>query len=251
MIVRTEAITLRGVNFGETSQIVTLYTKEMGTIAVMARGARSGKSKFGSALQPMSHFQAVLYYKESREVHSLSEATLLSVFRRIPRDINKMSTGLRIVESLKALMPSPESNEFAFETVLEVLQRLDQSEEQWQNLFPYFELQLSAALGFAPSVDKAQIESITPSGGFLRLDDGSAVTNKPDGPATSISRPAIRAIGVMLHSNIDTVLRMNVPQPLLDEIGLVVEAYLSYHVEGFRQSRSKRVFENMRVNLSR
>ncbi len=251
MIVRTEAIALRSVDYGETSQIVTLYTKRMGTVAVMAKGARGARSRFGSALQPMSHLQAVFYYKSSREVHSLSEASHMSVFKQLRRDIGRLSMGLRIVETVGTLMPRPESNEDAFQTILDVLTRLDVEDGHWANLLPYFQLQLSAVMGFAPVLDKEQIEQVGTSGGYIQLEDGSAVTSKPPVPAIPASRQAVRALGVMLHADLSTILRMNVAPPLLDELGEIVETYLNYHVIDFRQSRSKRVFENMRSGLSR
>lgn len=251
MIVRTEAIVLRSVDYGETSQIVTLYTRRLGTVAVMARGARGAKSRFGSALQPMSHLQAVFYHKPSREVHSLSEATHLSVFRQTRRDMDRLSLGLRIVETVSTLMPHPEANDEAFDVILGVLERLDWESGHWRNLLPYFQLQVSAFMGFAPLLDKPQIERIKDAGGYLRLDDGEATVSKPPTPSVPASRQAIRAIGVMLHADVDTVMRMNVPANVLDEVVSIVETYLSFHVADFRQSRSKKVFDNMRSGLAR
>lgn len=251
MIVRTEAVVLRSVDYGETSQIVTLYTRSLGTVAVMARGARAAKSRFGSALQPISHIQAVFYHKPSREVHSLSEATHLSVFKQMRREMDRLSLGLRIVETVNTLMPHPEANDHAFEVILGVLQRLDAESGHWENLLPYFELQVCAFMGFAPLLDKPQIEKVTASGGFVRLDDGGATTSKPQIPSVPASRPAIRALGVLLHAGLDTVMRMNVPNEILDEVVTIVETYLNYHVVDYRHSRSKRVFENMRTGLGR
>ena len=77
MIESTDAIVLRAIKYGDTSKIVTLYTRRFGKVAVIAKGARSAKSKFGSALEPMSLIQAVFYRKENREVQLLSQADLL------------------------------------------------------------------------------------------------------------------------------------------------------------------------------
>ncbi len=40
MIIRTEAIVLRAMAYRETSRIVTLFTREKGKMAVLAKGAR-------------------------------------------------------------------------------------------------------------------------------------------------------------------------------------------------------------------
>ena len=54
MIVSTDAIVLRTVNYSETSIIVTLFSKESGKIALMAKGARKPKSPFAAQLEPMN-----------------------------------------------------------------------------------------------------------------------------------------------------------------------------------------------------
>jgi DNA repair protein RecO (recombination protein O) len=245
MIVRTEAIVLRSVNYGETSQIVTLYTQAMGTMAVIAKGARGQKSRFGSALQLMSHVQVVFYFKKSRNVHTLSESTHLTLFRKIYRELDRMAIGLQVIESIRVLMPHPEPDEFTFGMLLDVLKRLEEADNRWNNLLPYFQLRLSAALGFAPALDREDVRGIGSAGGFLSLTDGNVSESKPAESSAPASRKAIRAIGVLVHTELDTVMLMDLERPVLLEIVELVEMYLRYHVEDFRPSRSKAVFDRI------
>ena len=67
-IVHSDAIVLRSIDYGETSRIVTLFTRERGKIGVMAKGARANRSRFGSTLEPLSHINVVLYYKPGRDL---------------------------------------------------------------------------------------------------------------------------------------------------------------------------------------
>lgn len=245
MLIRTEAIVLRSVNYGETSQIVTLFTRQMGTVAVMAKGARGPKSRFGSALQPMSHVQVVFYYKNSRDVHTLSECTHVTMFRRLWKELDRMSIGIRMVELVGILMRRPEPDEQAFDTLLEVLTRLDRAERHWLNLLPYFELQLTASLGFAPAIDADDVRQIGEAGGFIDLTDGNVSESKPGATSSPASRRAIRAIGVLVHAELDTVMRMNLDRSVYLEVVQLIESYLRYHVEDYRASRSKTVFDRI------
>ena len=61
MIVKTEAIVLRGRKQGDTSKLATLYTRDFGKIDVIAKGAREQKSKFGGALEMFARSTVVLY----------------------------------------------------------------------------------------------------------------------------------------------------------------------------------------------
>ena len=93
MIIRTEAIVLRKMEYRETSQIVTLFTREKGKMAVLAKGARLLKSRFGSSLQPMSYTQVVFYHKPTRGLQTLSESAHVQPFHRISRDLEKSPSG--------------------------------------------------------------------------------------------------------------------------------------------------------------
>lgn len=68
MIIRTDAVVLRGMDYGETSRILTLFTRRHGIIGAIAKGVRRPGSRFGSTLQPLSVIQAVYYYKAERDL---------------------------------------------------------------------------------------------------------------------------------------------------------------------------------------
>ena len=76
-ILKTRAIVLRTMRMGETSSLVTFYAQECGKLKAMARGARKPKSRFGAALGLMTEVQAICYVKETRDLQTLSECTLL------------------------------------------------------------------------------------------------------------------------------------------------------------------------------
>lgn len=245
VIIRTEAIVLRSVNYGETSQIVTLFTRRLGTVAVMARGARGPKSKFGSSLRPLSHIQVVFYHKSSRDVHTLSECSHLSLFQRTYSDMSRLAVGVRIIELVGTLLGRPEPDERAFDLLLEVLGRLETAEQRWTNLLPYWQLQLTVGLGFAPMIDRETVTAIDGGGGFLELVDGSISKTKPRSASRPASRRAIRALGVFVHTDLDTVMRMDLDAEALHEVVELADSYIQYHVEDYRPSRSKDVFSRI------
>src|ERR1700726_3885161 len=58
--VRTEAIVLRSIRYGEADRILHLYTPDRGRIAAIAKGARRATSRFGARLEPFFHIPAGL-----------------------------------------------------------------------------------------------------------------------------------------------------------------------------------------------
>src|SRR6202034_2666342 len=58
---RTEAIVLRSIRYGEADRILHLYTPAHGRLSAIAKGARRSRSRFGARLEPFFHVRAMLH----------------------------------------------------------------------------------------------------------------------------------------------------------------------------------------------
>jgi DNA repair protein RecO (recombination protein O) len=58
---KTEAIVLRSIRYGEADRILHLYTPTRGRLSAIAKGARRARSRFGARLEPFFHVHAVLH----------------------------------------------------------------------------------------------------------------------------------------------------------------------------------------------
>ena len=58
---KTEAIVLRSIRYGEADRILHLYTPAHGRLSAIAKGARRARSRFGARLEPFFHVRAVLH----------------------------------------------------------------------------------------------------------------------------------------------------------------------------------------------
>ena len=59
--VKTEAVVLRSIRYGEADRIVHLYSATRGKIGAIAKGSRRPKSRFGGRLEPFFRLDMVLY----------------------------------------------------------------------------------------------------------------------------------------------------------------------------------------------
>lgn len=246
MIIRTEAIVLRSMKYGETSRIVTLFTREQGKIAVLAKGARLTRSRFGSTLQPMSYIQVVYYYKASRGLQILSESAHVETFHDIGRDLEKISTGLRIVELVHALLHESEQNAPVFNLLLQVLYRLDHTRSRVNNIVPYFNLRLATILGFSPNIDRDRVKTLPADGGLLSLDTGAVLHGEalPESGRYA-SRAALRAFAIFARADLNTVMKMRLSAEEEDEVHELVEGFMRYHFQDSYPSRSNKVIGQM------
>jgi DNA repair protein RecO (recombination protein O) len=246
MILQTNAVVLRSIDYGETSQIVTLFTRQRGKVAAMAKGARRSGSRFGSSLQPMSYSHVVIYYKQSRGVQTLSESSHVHFFDGITRSLERLSCGLRIVELVHALMQEEEQNSSAFNLVIQALERLNRTCERTDNLLFYFQLRFASILGFAPDIDRDALEHVSDSG-VLSLENGTILPQRPPGSRAirAASRKSLRAFAVCALADLETVMRMRLNPSTSLEVGRLVDDYLRYHVEDAYPTRAAKIVGQM------
>src|ERR1700752_2797777 len=58
---KTEAIVLPSLRYGEADRILHLYTPHQGRISAIAKGVRRARSRFGARLEPFFRVRAVLH----------------------------------------------------------------------------------------------------------------------------------------------------------------------------------------------
>lgn len=147
MIVKTEAIVLRSMKYGETSRILTLYTREFGRMSVIVKGARGRKPKFGAALDLMSRSDTVMYKKEQRELQLMTQADLVQQYRRVIDSPDRLMYGFAVLEFLYATVHGEEAHEELYDILLHALEALDAERARPANLLLHYLLRLSGALG--------------------------------------------------------------------------------------------------------
>lgn len=246
-IIRTQAIVLRGMDYSETSRIVTLFTRKQGKMSVMAKGARRTKSSFGSTLQPMAYTQVVYYYKPTRTLQMLSESSHVKAFHRLNRSLEKITIGLRVVELVDALMEEEDPQPRVFSLVLQTLDALDRAEARVENLWPFVQLRVARLLGVAPSIDRDNVEAVTDEGGILSLANGGVYPRSArPSHARPASRSALRAFAILARADLDVVLRMDLDPQTRARVHRLVAEYMQFHFESAYPTRSRDVIAQLK-----
>lgn len=137
-IIKTDAIVLSKMNFGDTSSIASLFTEDLGKISVIIKGARSPKSKYGKIVDPINYLSVVLYKKESREIQLLSNADIIEHFTDIKNDLKKLGYAYAVVELVKNLLAEHEVNKKIFKGIIKILKKLNSGDEKEEVIFGRF-----------------------------------------------------------------------------------------------------------------
>ena len=74
--VKSEAIVLRSLRYGEADRILHLYTPHRGRVSAIAKGVRKARSRFGGRLEPFFRVDAVLHEGRSELLTVTSVTTV-------------------------------------------------------------------------------------------------------------------------------------------------------------------------------
>jgi DNA repair protein RecO (recombination protein O) len=147
-IIKTEAVVLSKINYGDSSIIASLYSKDSGKMSVIIKGGRSPKSKIGMMVDPLNHLEIVFYKKESRDVQLLSGAEIISHFHHLKEDLERLKYSYAVIELVKKLSPENESNIKIFKGIVRILSLFDSSNESPEILFGRFFLFFIEEVGY-------------------------------------------------------------------------------------------------------
>lgn len=254
MIVETEAVVLHAMDYGDTSKIVTLYSRKYGKIKVVAKGARNPKTnKFGSSLEPMTHSSIVLYKKEHKDLHLLSKSEIVTPFSRLQDDLEKMFTGLALIELVNMVMHDEEENEPVFSLLVDAFKNLDASVKNGINVLLAFMLRSFQQFGFGLSIDEClRCGRKTTQENFpfvlLRLSEGKFICSYcAEDSASSgikISGEILKALYYLQTHNLTQSTILEIDSTVRDSMFATLQAYLRYHIEGTRTLKSLSLLYN-------
>jgi len=192
-----EAIVLRTYRLAEADKIASLFTRQMGRLRAAAAGARRTKSRFGAALEPLSHVRAFIYERENRDLLRMNSAELIESFFDMQKDYRVQLAAQYLAEVGERMIPEREPNDRLFRLFLAVLRSLKNSGEVTRPLL-YFDYWLVRLAGFLPDFDLCQTcgRALGETGGFfLPGSEGLVCDNCRTGVAgqrVSVA-PAVRA----------------------------------------------------------
>jgi len=193
----TEAIVLRTYRLAEADKIASLFTRQMGRLRAVAAGARRTKSRYGGALEPLSHVRVFIFEREHRDLLRMNSAELIESFFEMQKDYRVQLAAQYLAEVSERMIPEREVNERLFRLLLAVLRCLKHSGEVTRPLL-YFDYWLLRLAGFLPDFDHCQNcgRALGDSGGFYGSgSEGLLCESCRTGPAghrVSIA-PAVRA----------------------------------------------------------
>jgi DNA repair protein RecO (recombination protein O) len=262
MLIKTEAIILKTMKYGDTSKIVTFYTKEYGKLKGIAKGARTAKNKFRSALEPMTLSMLVLYKKEHRDLHLISQCDSIDSFKNLTEDLDRMTTALAVIELVNQVTHHEERNPALFALLRETLSALNFSIKNYSSYFQAFRLRLSSLFGYAPNFEfccECGNPLVIGNGEkefAFQVARGAVFCNRCCMPSdsskgigqevaySSISAQGLQIVRRLLNAQMSSLGNLEFHAQVGNQIDELLRLYLRYHFEGLKPLKSTELFHH-------
>lgn len=149
---KTPTLVLHTMPYGESDQIVTLYTLEFGKVKGIAKGAKRSLKRFGSRLETGSYVNATFFEKETSSLVRLSHCDLIRPFDGLREDIHKLAWASYFIELVNEMTAERIQNKPLFLLLIAALKLIDRGmlKEEVQRVF---EIRFLSHLGYRPQLD--------------------------------------------------------------------------------------------------
>jgi DNA repair protein RecO (recombination protein O) len=151
--VKTEAIVLRSLRYGEADRILHIYTPQRGRVSAIAKGVRRARSRFGGRLEPFFRLQLDLH--EGRgELLTVTGAQTVEAYPRLRSDARALDAAARACDAVGRLFETGEPHPNVFNLLCRRLSLLDTGAGAASGRTDAlaFRLKLMLAAGLAPQL---------------------------------------------------------------------------------------------------
>lgn len=249
---RVEAIVIRRRDWGEADRLLTLYTRELGKIQAVAKGARKPTSRKAGHIELFTHTRLLI--ARTRSIDIITQAETIEAYQALRASLEASTMAHYFAELLDRVTGEAEPDQPAFELLCSALSWLGDPDDP-RLVARYYELRLLELAGFRPELHNCPScdERLGPvdtvfspaQGGVLcpRCAQGARNT-------LALSLPAFKVLRYGQTRNWEQFRRLRLTPQLHAEVERVTHQYLLFvlernlkSVEFLRQLRREAMIE--------
>ncbi|MBC3756807.1 DNA repair protein RecO [Hyunsoonleella sp. SJ7] len=237
MLCTTRAIVLSKLKYRDNDLIVKCYTKQLGVVGFLIRGAlKSKKSGTKTAyFQLLSQLQITFNYNPSRSLHSIKEVRPHYLYGTLHSHVLKSAVVLFLSEVLTTSLREEENNEELYSYLETALQWFDIHTE-YSNFHLLFLLKFSKYLGFYPEEREMDL-------GFFNLMDGTFTSESHD--KYTVSGENLILLKRLLGTTFDALDSIKISASRRQSFLSMMLLYFELHLGGFKTPKSLQVFNQV------
>ncbi len=223
-------LTLRTLDYSETSQVVVFLARDAGLLRGLAKGSKRGQNPFGGPLDRWTLAEAVFSLRDPTRLATLMEIYEHERFAGLRDRLAAFYGASLVTEMLLALLPEGDPQPAVFDLAVEALGRLDEAEPaQARALALALAWRLLATLGYAVDMGRcvecgAEIEPGRPVE-FSGAVGGPVCPNcRPPGRTVTLTGKAAEAITFLASAEWSEVRRVRLGEPTAKALRAALQA---------------------------
>lgn len=216
---------IRSTDYGETNKIITIYTRELGKVGVMARGAKKPNSRLTSITQLFTY--GTFLFQKTSGLGSLQQGETLLSLRGIREDIFLTAYASYIAELLDKSTENHERNPYLFELLKQTLQYLD-DEVDPDILLNIFEMKMLTVLGLHPQLDGCALCGNKDGTFHFSIREGGFLCHRcfeQDRYRLPISQITVKLLRLFYYFDLNRLGNISVKPETKKELKDVIQAY--------------------------
>jgi len=152
MLTKDDAICIRAVDYSETSQIVTLFTRANGKVSAIAKGSKRAKSAFDGPVEMFSYGRIVFTDSTKEKLATLTEFEQQSGLSYLAGNLFAANCACFAAELVNSLANESDPHPGLFDSFLQFIQNIQHSKKNLDRLILLilFQLALLKEVGLQP-----------------------------------------------------------------------------------------------------
>jgi DNA repair protein RecO (recombination protein O) len=230
---REQGVVLRTWKLGEADRIVVLMTQGEGKVRAVAKGVRKTRSRFGGRLEPFSHVDLSLY--RGRELDIVTQAEVLSPFRTLREDYDRVVAGSAMLEAVDQVAQEREAAVRIYLLLVRALRALDGPPGPDPSvLLDAFLLKLMAVEGYRPSLAEcAGCAAGGPLRAFSIVRGGALCERCRSGQESVLDGGTVPLLAALLGADLERLADAppELPAAPRREAGTLIRGFVEYHLD--------------------
>lgn len=232
MLVKTNAIVLNSLKYGESQIIVDMFTEMYGRLSFMQRIPRTSRSGVKKQFfQPLTILSIEFDFRPSQKLQRIKEAAVACPFVSIPFDDLKLSIAMFVAEFTSYCTRSEQANRPLYLFVENSVRWLDACTNGFANFHIIYMLHLSRFVGFYPNLDSGVGKT------WFDMRSGCFTGSMP--AHNDVLQPdEANKIRLLMRLNYTTMRLLSLSRSERNRIVEVVLQYYRLHQPGFPKMKS-------------
>ncbi len=248
----TLALIINRQAYRENDSLVTVYSRDLGKINLVARGTQKLQSKLAAHIEPL--ILADIMIIPGRGYDYIGSSIMRKVYIGIRNDLNKLyyaGQGISLFDRLVGKEQQDEPLFLLLSNYLDLLDNFDSrvdslnkgssvSTKSGELILSYFILRLLSLLGYQPEMYNClDCGKLIKSGGnFFSLSGGGIVCNscqtlelfgpKLNDNLLAVSDNLVKIIRFMINNEFNQVLKLRISKKLITDLGKLLHSFIEF-----------------------